>query len=198
MAAVERVVKHAVFTYLDSDGVYRTALRGETISIDGDELARGERFDVFFDDDEAADVKPPLDGALVGDDEILDGEIGEVDLVAAVASLDDEQRAALADALAATAPSSPAGAQPTPLDRDAAAAGADELSSTGVVADSESEPERPPQTANKAIWLQFRGLGDLTEEQAEAITVKELKDDEFMASYQRPAGDPGGQPGAGA
>jgi intein/homing endonuclease len=158
MAAAERVVKHAVFSYVDPDGVYRTALRGQTISVDGDELARGERFDVFFDEDDDAAVASPLDGALVGDDEDLD---------------DDELDSG----------TSPGGAEPTPLD-EAAAEATDELDSTGTVA--ESDEERPARTANKAAWLDFRGLGDLTEEQANAVTLKELQDDAFMSSYQRP------------
>lgn len=179
----KKVVAHALFDFVDPDGVRRVALHGETIHVAGAELARGEEHGAFFaDGQEPVSAARPLDGALVGDDEVLDGEVDDVDLVAAVAGMDAETRAALTAALAAVdagSVSSPVGAQSSPI--------YDELSSTGSVeGDAEASEERPARTANKAVWLEFRGLGDLTEEQASAVTLKELQDDEFMASYQRP------------
>jgi hypothetical protein len=58
MAAVTRVVKHAVFSFVDPKGVYRLAVRGDEIEIDGDELARAERFDAVVES--AADLPVPL------------------------------------------------------------------------------------------------------------------------------------------
>lgn len=48
-----RVVRHAVFAFVDPEGVNRLALRGQTIEIDGDELARGERFEALVADEAA-------------------------------------------------------------------------------------------------------------------------------------------------
>jgi hypothetical protein len=126
----EKVVAHALFDYVDPDGVRRVALRGQTIEVDGDSLARGEEHGAF-------EVPGPT-----------------------------EEPAAPAEA---TGPeTSPPGAVP-PAPVPPAEVG-----------------ERPPLTANKGIWLGFRGLDDLTEEQASAVTLKQLQDDAFMASYQRP------------
>lgn len=163
MATQERVVRHAVFAYTDADGVYCTALRGDKIQIGGAELERGERFGVFFDDeDEAAVALDLLAGALVGDDEDLDD--GE----------DDDN---------ADPATSPPGATPDEVAAAAAAAAA-ELASTEGAGD---EPERPALAANKPLWVDFRvaeSKGRFTPAQLDELTKPELQDDEFIAALQ--------------
>lgn len=47
--------------------------------------------------------------------------------------------------------------------------------------------ERPKSVATKPVWAAFRGL---TEDQANDLTLEQLKDDDFMASYQLQATTP--------
>lgn len=58
-----------------------------------------------------------------------------------------------------------------------------------LVGTSDEGDKRPARTGNKAAWAEYRGL---TGEQAEGVTLEQLKDDEFMSSYWPPASP--GQP----
>lgn len=149
MAGEKRVVRDAVFSYTDPDGVLRMALRGETVAVDGADLDRGEKFGSFFLEEDLVDVVSPLDGALVGDEENLADVMGAVDLLDAL-----RQRFGLAE-------------DADPLEVMAAVGGellgpvepvTDELTSTGVVdsTDVQHAPvERPARAAVKQAWVDY-------------------------------------------
>lgn len=80
-------------------------------------------------------------------------------------------------------------------DLDVAAAG-DRLRAASRTSEESTEvatsDERPKLTANKAAWAEYRGL---SEDEAKDVTLEQLKDDEYMASYEKPS-EPSSPPAA--
>lgn len=69
--ANSRIVRHALFTYRDEQGLERTALRGQTVELTDEELERAERLEAVApeDDTDVLAVSPVV--APLTPDEVL-------------------------------------------------------------------------------------------------------------------------------
>ena len=187
MAAVERVVRHALFSYVDPKGVTRMAVRGDRIRLDGDELARAERFE-----------------AVVAEKSDLDEEL---EAIAAAEAKARELASGVTPVEVEGPESSPAGAQDDddePEDDDLAiVVTSDGVEHVGVLpasaadegddetGDDEEEdldgPKAPPKAGAKDLWVDYRFAqqdGRLSREQLADLKKEQLQDDAFIAGLQ--------------
>lgn len=175
MAASKRVVRHAVFSYTDPKGVLRTAVRGDTIELSGDELERAERFE-----------------AVAKDDAALAAELDQIRKDEAVI----QQAVFGIPAVAVSAESSPAGAQSDePGGEEEEDEGDDD-----VLVPPKKTANKAAWLDYRVKQFGERGLTAELVEQRE-VTTKQLQDDAFVeqllqeAAAQPPAEQtPGGEP----
>lgn len=72
--ANSRIVRHALFTYRDEQGLERTALRGQTVELTDDELERAERLEaVAAEDDTDVLAASPVVAPLTPDEVLAAG-----------------------------------------------------------------------------------------------------------------------------
>lgn len=79
----KKVIKHALFTYATPDGGEAVALRGQTVDLSDEDVARGERFDAFTDGgapQPVGQLSPyPLDGGQAEQDAwVTNGTVEEI------------------------------------------------------------------------------------------------------------------------
>lgn len=91
-----RTVEHALFNYVDSDGVARMALRGESIELSAEASARGDQLGALVP--EHGSVALPSQFPLEGDDAARSTWMAEAtvkDIQAAAGVASDEVKAAM-------------------------------------------------------------------------------------------------------
>jgi hypothetical protein len=179
MAAAKRVVRHAVFAYVDPKGVYRMAVRGDTIELDGDELERAERF-----------------GSVAKDEAALAKELGKL----RKAEIEYQTATFGAPIVVEGAESSPAGAQADDSGEDDETSGGDDLDEFEDDGGDDAVLKAPAKTAKVDAWVAYR-VGQFGDSGFTADVAKErelskaqLQDDAFIASLAQQLSAPAEQP----